>query len=768
MEKRMRRDPKGRRSPGWRSAVLIAAALWTSACHDGFVPKQAFHERQNGYLAFATAGELRPGSLLNVLNHLERAERDPRFAVPDGAVPADAWDPIFEKLFRLRDTSDFDALYLINLLYAHGGHPIAPDSLWEAADRALLDFKYWYTDPTPDREFGGAPVIDQMWYWSENHVLIFRVCEYLVGQRHPDRIFSVTGLNGAQHRERARAAILDWMEERTRFGFAEWHSDVYYQKDITPLLSLVEWAEDEELVARAEMLLDLVLLDVALHLHRGNFGATHGRSYVKDKASATTQDNFNSSKLLFDDTELGYTSTSAPDATLFSRARKYRLPAVIPLIARDDEPMVDRERMNRPIDERPRRNPDVDPPPGPPGLEYGDEANLALWWTMGIQPVWSFISLTFEVAERENLWEAQFSAFKPLRDLAWVDGDFEETLRRTRSFLVTYWRLVNQSVLKEVNTYTYRTPHYMLSTAQDYRKGLRGSQTHISQASLGEHAIVYTQHPGYLPLPEGAPIPPDWRWQQEDEPGPGYWTGNGAEPRAAQHENVVIQLYAPQYAPADFLGFPYREETHAYFPHAHFDEVVQAGSWTFGRKGDGYVALYSLLPTEWRSGQPEVFENAGLPFDLVAPGSAENVWIIECGSADEWGDFAAFRAAFESATVTATPVPNQQQDGMPDGYAVVYESPSLGVMEFDWHGPLVVDGLEIPIADYPRYDNPFVQTPFGENRYEIEYDAYRLVLDFATNERVAERQPGERRGPPDGQGQPGSHRRAVAASRNVR
>ena len=193
--------------------------------------------------------------------------------------------------------------------------------------------------------------------------------------------------------------------------------------------------------------------------------------------------------------------------------------------------------------------------------------------------------------------------------------------------------------------------------------------------------------------------------------------GNGAEPRSAQHENVAIHLYAPQYAPIGVLGFPYRSETHAYFPHAHFDEVVQSGSWTFGRKDDGYVALYSMLPTEWRSGQPEVFENAGLPFDLVAPGSAQNVWIVECGSAAEWGSFAAFRAAIEAAEVVTSAVPDHEGDGKPDGYAVFYASPSQGVMEFDWHGPLVVAGLEIPIADYPRYDNPFIETPFGEDRF---------------------------------------------------
>ena len=143
------------------------------------------------------------------------------------------------------------------------------------------------------------------------------------------------------------------------------------------------------------------------------------------------------------------------------------------------------------------------------------------------------------------------------------------------------------------------------------------------------------------------------------------------------------------------------------------------------------------FPRSGATGQPEVFENAGLPFDLVAPGSAENVWIIECGSASEWGSFTAFRAAIEAAAITTTPVADQAGDGKPDGYAVVYESPTQGVMEFDWHGPLVVAGLETPIADYPRYDNPFVQVPFGHDRYEVEHGEYGLVLDFATNEREA-------------------------------
>ena len=144
---------------------------------------------------------------------------------------------------------------------------------------------------------------------------------------------------------------------------------------------------------------------------------------MKDKASATTQDNFHSSRLFFDDTALPYVSTSAADASLLSRARKYRLPAVLREIARDDAPMVDRERMNLWLDEVPPADLDAPVPPAPHGLDFDDEANLPLWWSMASQPLWLMLPLTFEVAERENLWEAQFESYWDLAGPIWgVDG----------------------------------------------------------------------------------------------------------------------------------------------------------------------------------------------------------------------------------------------------------------------------------------------------------------------------------------------------------
>jgi hypothetical protein len=685
--------------------------------------------RQIEWRNFATETPISPGSIGNVIAHLERDASDPAFSVPAGSIPDDAWDGIIEKMFRLRDTSDFDALRFVDLLYGYRGHPAASETAWQKAEQALFDFKYWYVDPTPARTFDGQPVVDNMWYWTENHVLIFKTCEYLAGQRYKDQVFTVSGLTGQQHMDRALPFLLDWFEERARFGFTEWHSNVYYNLDIRPLLTLVEWADDPIVVKRASMVLDLVLMDVALHLHHGTFGATHGRSYIKDKPSASTEDTFDAAKMFFDDTVLPYGSRGSATAAALARAKRYRLPEAIRRIARYDAPMVDRERMNLPLDEVAPQDPS-NPDPPPYGTTYDDEDYLPFWWSMGSQASWQMIPLTFEVGFREDLFDSQFAEFADLANVFWDPSDPEGSILAAQRFTRFLWPAINQSLLKEVNTYTRRTRDYMLSTAQDYRKGVRGSQTHIWQATLSENALLFVTHPGYLPVEPGDPIPPDWNWQQEDEPGPGYWTGDGAQPRAAQHENVVISIYAPQYLPEPSFDFSYSDETHAYFPVAHFDEVVRAGHWTFGRKDDGYVALYSWRDVAWRGGQPEVFQNGGLDFDLVAEGGANNVWIAECGSLDEWpGGFAAFQAAFHDGLVAVTPTA--------DAFDVAYTSPSQGAIGLGWDGPLSVGGVDHALSGYPRFDNPFVQVGFDEKRYEVEARGYSLLLDFDTDTREA-------------------------------
>ena len=49
-----------------------------------------------------------------------------------------------------------------------------------------------------------------------------------------------------------------------------------------------------------------------------------------------------------------------------------------------------------------------------------------------------------------------------------------------------------------MNKVTYRTPDYMLCSAQDYRAGEAGLNEHIWQATLSPSAVVFVNHPGCM------------------------------------------------------------------------------------------------------------------------------------------------------------------------------------------------------------------------------------------------------------------------------
>ena len=126
-----------------------------------------------------------------------------------------------------------------------------------------------------------------------------------------------------------------------------------------------------------EMILDRLLFDLALHTFRGAFGATHGRSYKKDKNTALHENTFNLAKLLFDETEYEYTSTGDAGAALLARARRYRLPAVILDVATSKAPFADRERMGIAFDEF---APVFSDYPAPYGFSFeGEEDGVLVW-----------------------------------------------------------------------------------------------------------------------------------------------------------------------------------------------------------------------------------------------------------------------------------------------------------------------------------------------------------------------------------------------------
>jgi hypothetical protein len=265
----------------------------------------------------------------------------------------------------------------------------------------------------------------------------------------------------------------------------------------------------------------------------------------------------------------------------------------------------------------------------------------------------------------------------------------------------TFMQDITRNMRPEVDIYTYRTPDYQLSTAQDWRPGFGGDQQHLWQATLGPAAVCFTTHP------------------TRDFGGtPDQWAGNGTQPRAAQVKNVAICIYNINTLPG--LYVTNRETyTHAWLPVDGYDEVLERAPWIFARKDSGYLALFSQHPWRWQDSQA-----AGEDFgrELIVEGK-QNIYICELGRAAEDGPFDAF-----IARITAAPIETS-------GLHVRYASPAQGLLEFDTAGPLKQDGTIIDLHGYPRYGNPYAQAEFPGKTIRFELGAHWLNLDWEAGTR---------------------------------
>ena len=691
--------------PGPATSTTDPAHALVAPGSAGLVAESIWQQRATDYLRFATA-EFHPDDETGVAVQLVRAHRDPGYSWPIAKVTVDSLAETWNQIDTWQDTRDFRILYLHWLLQLGQGTTASTTldpTVIAAIEKRMLENRYRWDDPLP------ADRVDEQWFWSENHRLIVLTNEYLAGQRFPTKAFAVTGLTGAEHRKRSRQPILDWIHEKARFGFFEWHSHVYMLKNISPLLTLVEQANDAELVAAAARALDLCLFDMAAHTHKGAFAATRGRTYKKDKMTARDEDTFGSSKLLYADTALPYPSATDTGATYFAAAKRYRTPQVLLDVATSKRAGVTRERHGIYLD---AAAPVTEHPTPPFGYSFDDPKNLPFWWSQGAIGAWQLARMSLHQADVHRLWESQlFAQIKLLRD---VNGGDPERIRA--------WEQANEAIvdfghLQEANTYSWRNDEVALATVVDHRKGAMRDQVHTWQATIDPDALVFTTHPL-----TGIAKSTDW----SEDPSPGYWTGEASMPRSAQHERTGIHIYQPAWdATTDALlwsAFEYRAYTHAYVPQDHFDEVVQDGNWTLARKGKGYIALWSQRAPTWRVYDPTVYATRGMtkPFDLIAEGGPDNVWIVEVGDAS-LGSFATWRRAITAHAPVAASTADK---------TVTWESPTSGTVAFGWTKPFTVDGKAQPLADFPRHESAFAHVDRLATRYRIHGDGSSLSLDF--------------------------------------
>lgn len=552
-----------------------------------------------------------------------------------------------------RDCNDFTLNCLLRMVYLDKEQHFFPEELKADIEERILDFKYWWDDGRRDTTY--------RCYHTENHQALYHTAELLAGQLYKKTRFT-NGMNGRQHMAHARELLLRWLDYRFRFGFSEWMS-TYYEVEVLLLTNLYDFAEDKEIRSKAGMVLDLLMFDVALNNYEGFLGSSSGRTYAHSLIMGA-HNTAPLTKLVFGVGTYDRDEVMAPVALSTS---SYRCPQLIQDIAVDYKtPLLNRQRVSINVEDA-----------ADYGLSYDKEPDCHLFWGMQefIHPL--AIRMSKQISEKHDVW--------PYRN-------YDDYIKKYDAQIARHGKLVNMHLdrfaLSEANIETYRTPHYMLSCALDFRKGAPGYQQHVWQATLGHKALVYTNHPGGKNL----------RWS------PNYWAGNEILPRAAQSRNVVVCIYnIPDNQKNDY--------THAYFPVKEFDEVHVAGSWIFGRKEGGYVALYSGNAAGLKA------DSRGEVCDFLAMGR-RNIWICETGARSQWGSFTKFIDA-----ILAAPIER-------DGLNVSYHSPSEGQVSYGWDAPFVVEGKEMPLRWEYRYDNPYCKALFNSTRIEIAKDGEKIVLDF--------------------------------------
>ncbi|MBX3286381.1 MAG: hypothetical protein KF703_13620 [Actinobacteria bacterium] len=677
----------------------------------GLMDERVWQQRVDRYLAFATPS-VNVGSATGLAVQLIASHRDPRYRWPIERATVEALNSTWQQIDTWQDTRDFSLMYL-QWVYALGrgttpSTKLSP-ALLDAIKQRMLHNRYRYDDPNPEHR------VDAQWYWSENHILILATDEYLAGQWFPDDVFTITGLTGRQSMARARTVILDWVMERARFGFFEWHSHVYMLKNITPLLTLVELADDPEVVRAAGMALDLCLLDLAGHTQAGTYSASRGRTYKKDKMSALDEDTWGTSKFLFDDTAYPYQSQTDNGASYLCGAKRYRPPQAIIDLATARRPGVTRERHGIFVDGSAPVTPN---PVAPFGYDFADPKNLSFWWSQGAVGMWQVAGISLSEAEAHDLWSnPALAQVKLLADLNGRDPD------RVRAWEQANHAIVNFGHLREANTYTWRGDAVSLGCVVDHRFGQQRDQVHSWIAAIDADALVFTTHPS---------TPPDQTTDWSSDNSPGYWTGEASMPRSAQFERTGVHIYQPAWGPQSdpllWSVFKYRDYTHAYVPQDRFDEVVQAGNWTFVRKGEGFIALWSWRTPTWKAYDPAVVATDGMvkPFDLVADGGPDNVWIVEVGERTQ-GSFSSWRAR------VAADSPDVVRDDQ--GFSVRWRSPTSGPVRFGSTGPFQVRGRSVPLDGFPRHESALGRVDRLSTTYALRGRRSRLRLDFANRTR---------------------------------
>jgi len=569
------------------------------------------------------------------------------------------------------DCADFRMICILRSLCKYS--TVISQPMLERMRKSVLGFKYWMDEPGED----------SMCYWSENHQILFATCEYIAAQLYPNEIFTNSGMTGTQHLKKAEERINRWLERRWQFGFIEWHSNVYYEEDIAPLSLLIEFCADESIVKKATILMDLFMLDLALHSYRGLFSASSGRCYETQKQDPNKQNVMDIIEKAF-----GFGLVQDYDYTRLSTEvvlnETYKVPKVIYNIAHCEDRFEVKTSMGLDLTEIKTNFNRMDI----------DDAGMFMWAMEAFTNTKS-VNLTIDIFRKWRLHTNEF-----LKDIKIIDIP----LLRELNLLPLIIRLLNPATqgiaIQRANTCTYKTKHWMLSTAQNHHPQEFGDQQHIWQATLEGGISVFTTHPAVAFFDDKAL-----------SSSPSYWVGNGINPHSAQHKNMSLSLYDLR-TRKGFLERSRPELTHAYFPFEKFDKVIfDKPNIVIGQKGGAYIALISLSPLE-KKDNCELIQKGTITGWAAILGDVETY--VSLDSFSEYINRCKLELAGRKLRLTA-----------------------VNVLEIEFKQGFRVNGKPVN-TNYQRIESPFANVPRKPQTIDIDYKGAKLHLDFYNQVRKCE------------------------------
>lgn len=606
--------------------------------------------------------------IMPVAKHLNTID-EIYFALDNNMTPID-WsyvDEVLEYINGRNDCADFRLQAMIRILFDYPEQ--VPKIILTKFKETVINFKYWMDEPGDDN----------MCYWSENHQLLFAASEYLLGQLYPNEIFTNNRMSGTEHIQKAKERLLYWLEMRWQYGFVEFYSNVYYNEDIAPLINLIDYCEDKEIVHKATIIMDLMMYDYASQSYRGIFSTVSGRAYEKHRKGGQSNSSNQVTNHIFGFRE------NAPYPSLsycFLARKNYTIPSMLVDIGMDTSRVVVKASNGLNLSELKTE-----------GLLGTDTRSNMMQWAMESFINKETVRYALQYMRKHKLFANGF-----LSQMKILNNVIFQWLHLEPLISIVLNPQPNGSAIQRGNTYTYKTKNYSMYTAQSYHPKEYGDQEHVQGVNLDENISLFHTHPAMSDEERGSGNSPM------------YWVGYGHLPHAVQHENIQLAIYnTPNikgFMEKSLLNF-----THAYFPTEKLDEWVIEDNYAFGRILDTYVSFTTKNNLTFAKGKTD---------DIIQPGK-KSYWITHVGDKTEYSSFQSFMFMIKSNTV----IFDEKK------MALKYKSKN-NILELKFNKDFKLNNV-VQNLEYDRFDSPYIKATRKDKTFTFKYNEKELFLDFENN-----------------------------------